>query len=80
VTDDSIDTRVEQLDERLEAVEETLERYRRQHALLLAAVDVEDLEAPPCPECEAGTLTKNSGLTWAKAVCRECGTSWLLSS
>ena len=79
VTDDSIDARVEQLEDRLEVVEETLERYREQHALLLANADIDALEAPSCPECGEGSLTKNSGLSWAKAVCGECGFSWVLS-
>ena len=79
VTDDSIDARVEQLEDRLEAVEETLEQYRKQHTLLLADADVDALAAPSCPECGEGSLTKSSGLSWAKAVCGECGSSWVLS-
>lgn len=72
----SDDERVEQLEARLDAVEETLERYRTQHALLLAAVDVNALDDPDCPACGDATLTKESGLSWAKAVCRGCGAEW----
>ena len=79
MTDDSLEGRVERLEDRFDAVEETLERYREQHALLLANADVDALEAPSCPECGEGSLTKNSGLSWAKAVCGECGSSWVLT-
>ena len=79
MTDDSLEGRVERLEDRFDAVEETLERYREQHALLLANADVDALEAPSCPECGEGALTKNSGLSWAKAVCGECGSSWVLT-
>ena len=51
MTDDSLEGRVEQLEDRFDAVEETLERYREQHALLLADADVDALGAPSCPEC-----------------------------
>ena len=79
MTDDSLEGRVERLENRFDAVEETLERYREQHALLLADADVDALGAPSCPECGEGSLTKNSGLSWAKAVCGECGSSWVLT-
>ena len=79
MTDDSLEGRVERLEDRFDAVEETLERYREQHALLLANADVDALGAPSCPECGEGSLTKNSGLSWAKAVCGECGSSWVLT-
>ncbi|WP_254840072.1 hypothetical protein [Natronomonas marina] len=79
MADDSLERRVERLEGRLEAVEESLDRYRRQHALLLAEVDVDALEDPACPECGEGTLVRRSGLSWAKAVCRECETAWVLS-
>ena len=79
MTDDSLEGRVERLEDRFDAVEETLERYREQHALLLANADVDALEAPSCPECGEGSLTKNSGLSWAKAACGECGSSWVLT-
>lgn len=64
------DDRVDRLGARLAAVEETLERYRTQHALLLAAVDVDALDEPTCPACGDAELGTQSGLTWAKAVCR----------
>jgi ribosomal protein L37AE/L43A len=57
---------------------ERLERYREQHALLLAAVDVDALDDPECPACGEGPLVRESGLTWARAVCRDCGTTWQL--
>ena len=79
MTDDSLEGRVERLEDRFDAVEETLERYREQHVLLLANADVDALEAPSCPECGEGALTKTSGLSWAKAVCGECGSSWVLT-
>lgn len=79
MADDDLEARVDQLETRLETVEDTLERYRKQHALLLTDVNVDALEAPTCPECGDGTLTKNSGLSWAKAACGTCGETWILS-
>ena len=76
---DDLEERLERVEERVETVEETLERYREQHAILLANADIDALDEPSCPECGDGTLTKNSGLSWAKAVCEECGTAWVLS-
>lgn len=80
MSDDSLEQRVETLEQRLETVEETLARYRKQHALLLTDSNVEALDDPACPECGNGTLTKDSGLSWAKAVCGECEATWILSS
>lgn len=80
MAEDTLADQVEQLEARLETVEETLERYRTQHTLLLAAVDVDALTDPACPECGEGPLARESGITWARAVCRDCGTKWLLDS
>lgn len=79
MTDDSLQRRVERLESRLEMVEDTVERYRKQHALLLTDADIDALDAPSCPECGDGSLTKSSGLSWAKAVCGACGSTWVLS-
>ncbi len=76
---DDLEERLERVEERVETVEETLERYREQHAILLAQADIDALEDPSCPECGDGALTKSSGLSWAKAVCEECGSEWVLS-
>jgi hypothetical protein len=79
MSSDDIETRVETLEERLDTVEETLSRYRREHALLLAQVDIDALGSPSCPECDSGALSKESGLSWAKAVCQNCRTEWIIS-
>ena len=76
---DDLEKRLERVEERVETVEETLERYRKRHAILLADANIDALEAPSCPECGDGALTKSSGLSWAKAVCEECGTAWVLN-
>ena len=76
---DDLEERLERVEERVETVEETLERYRKQHAILLADANIDALDEPSCPECGDGALTKNSGLSWAKAVCEECGTAWVLN-
>jgi ribosomal protein S27AE len=79
MADERLGERVRDLEERLETVEDTLERYRKRHALLLTDANVDALDAPSCPECGDGALTKSSGLSWAKAVCGECGSTWVLS-
>ena len=79
MTDDSLEGRVDDLEERVEALGDTLDRYREQHALLLTDADIDALDAPTCPECGDGSLTKNSGLSWAKAICDGCGSTWVLS-
>ncbi|MFB6192561.1 MAG: hypothetical protein ABEI11_04480 [Haloarculaceae archaeon] len=79
MTDDDRDSRLAELEARVADLERELESYRRTYALLLANADIEALDAPACPECEDGTLTKQSGLSWAKAVCTSCGSSWTLS-
>ena len=78
MADDDLEQRVEALEQRLAATEDELDRYREQHALLLTEVDIKALDDPSCPECGTGSLTRDSGLSWAKAVCHDCGATWVI--
>jgi len=73
--DAALRDRVEQLESEVERLSERLAERNRQVSLLVAEADIDNLEAP-CPRCGEGTLTKRSGLSWSRIVCRECKTHW----
>jgi len=79
MSEETADERVAKLEERLSGVEDQLERYREQHALLVADADIDALGEPRCPECGEEQLERRSGISWAKVSCRGCETEWILN-
>lgn len=69
--------RVAELEATVEELQSTLSRRTRDLDLLAAAVDVDPVDAH-CPVCGEGGLRRESGLSWARAVCDDCGESWYL--
>jgi hypothetical protein len=69
--------RVATLERTVGDLREELDRRERVLRLLAGSVDVAPVTAR-CPECETGELYRESGLSWAKLHCPDCGARWEL--
>jgi formylmethanofuran dehydrogenase subunit E len=70
--------RVEELTERVEALEQTIADQQFVISMLTVYADLTPLDPAACPECGESALSKRSGLTWSKALCKNCGADWVL--
>ncbi len=68
-------SRVAELEARVAELEERLTERDRTVALLAAEADIDGVDAT-CPECRAGELRREAGITWARVICDECETVW----
>ncbi|MFB6111134.1 MAG: hypothetical protein ABEJ35_01210 [Halobacteriaceae archaeon] len=75
--EDGLEQRLATVETAVEELQTQLDVASRDLQLLATAVDVDPVDAR-CPECEDGTLRKDSGLTWSRAVCEDCEASWYL--
>ncbi len=75
---DDAETRIAELEARIDELETEVERRKRDFAMLATQLDLEEVSDQPCPSCDAPALTKRSGFSWSKAVCTECGNEWYL--
>lgn len=75
--EDTLADRVAALENTVEQLESQLAAKSRDLDLLAVAVDVDPVDAN-CPVCEDGKLHQESGLSWSRAVCENCGKSWYL--
>lgn len=76
-TETDLAARVAELEATVEELQSALSQRTRDLDLLAAAVDVDPVDAH-CPVCGEGALRRESGLSWARAVCDDCGESWYL--
>jgi len=63
--------RVDDLEGTVEELRSTVEDQRRTIAYLAADADLEALD-PDCPNC-GGPISVESGLTWQRLNCSDCG-------
>ena len=68
-------SRVAELEARVAELEQRLAERDRTVALLAAEADIDGVDAT-CPECRAGELRREAGITWARVMCNECDTVW----
>jgi len=74
------DSRLAELEQRVAELEAEVERRERDIAMLAVQANLDAVPDQECPECDATALTKQSGLSWSKAICEACGTEWYLKS
>jgi hypothetical protein len=72
-----LEARVAALEGTVADLEAELDRRERAFRLLAGNADIAPVTAR-CPECETGELRRQSGLSWAKLYCTECGAKWEL--
>jgi hypothetical protein len=72
-----LEARVAALEETVADLEAELDQQERAFRLLAGNADIAPVTAR-CPECETGELRRQSGLSWAKLYCTECGAKWEL--
>jgi ribosomal protein S27AE len=68
------DERVAELESELAELRETVERQHYVIQYLAADADLDAVEAT-CPHCGEGEFVTDSGISWKRVQCHECGHS-----
>jgi ribosomal protein S27AE len=71
---DDVSDRIEELEAEVAALRETVEQQQYTVRYLAADADLDPLE-PSCPHCGEGEFVTESGISWKRVRCSNCGHS-----
>jgi uncharacterized small protein (DUF1192 family) len=69
--------RVAALESEVERLREAVDERERTIRFLAADADIDPVESA-CPDCGHAPVRKESGVTWRRIVCDDCGKRWYL--